>query len=667
MRTPNAGFREGTEARSHRGGARCLLAGARHGAIAWLTFGLLEHLCLSVLPAWRESSLLLVPASRAASLAAMLAGYTLGGAFLGGAAAAGWWSFRRRGGGPPEEAANACVSAAPDLATATIVLVWIPHLFGSLAFSRSAYLCLAVAGLLAAALGVRLSGRLPRASRLAAWLVSPAGASASLLVPLVVRDHLHLSVLAQRFGPSASAYKAAAAAAAALALAGLLGLGAAVVRANGRPGAWRGRLAIAAGLAFALVAASVSLDRAALGRIGQGASAAGRAPGGVLLITLDAVRADHLTPYGYSRDTTPNLAAFARRATLYLDARAASDMSLGTHASLFTGKYPSRHGAWVGEGFPIGRPLPASERTLAERLGAAGWARFASVANGYFLNGAYGLSRGFELFDVPAADRVELRWRLRALLRRLSPGGMPVHRSAREVSEVLAEGLAAARRAGRPFFAFANYMEAHDPYAPAPDLRGRFDGYDPALPVRVGPFIGAEGTRRVFDPRERRHLVSLYDSAIATLDRELGRLFDRMRALGVYDGTLIVIMADHGEMLGERGTFGHGAGLVDEVLHIPLIVKFPFQEDGRRVSSAVSQVDVVPTVLEAAGLAAAAGLDGISLRAAEQALGRVVLAESPPDRAVYRAGGIVRERIGAAPAAPDPDAADRLKSLGYVR
>lgn len=665
MRTPKAGFRAGS-ARRQWGGARCLLSGAGHGAVAWLTFGLCEHLCLSVLPAWRESSLLFVPASRAASLAATLAGYTLGGTLLGGAAAAAW-SVSRRGGERPEEAATACTSAAPDLATATIVLVWIPHLLASLAFSRSAYLCLAMSGLLAAALGVRLSGRLPRVSRRAGWLASPAGASACLLVPLVVRDHLHLSVLVQRFGPSASAFKAAAAAAAALALAGLLGLGSAAVRTRARPGAWRARLAIAGALAFALVAASVSLDRAALGRIGQTTPATARAGTGVLLITLDAVRADHLSPYGYSRDTTPNLAAFARRATLYLNARAASDMSLGTHASLFTGKYPSRHGAWVGEAFPIGRPLPASERTLAERLGRAGWARFASVANGYFLNGAYGLSRGFELFDVPASDRVELRWRLRALWRRVSPGGVSVHRPAREVNEVLAEGLEAARRSGRPFLAFANYMEAHDPYAPAPDLLGRFDGYDPSLPARVGPFIGAEGARRVFDPRERRHLVSLYDSAIATLDRELGRLFDRMRALGVYDATLIVVMADHGEMLGERGTFGHGAGLVDEVLRIPLIVKFPFQDEGRRVASPVSQVDVVPTVLEAAGLAADPALDGISLRAAEQARGRVVVAESPPDRAVYRAGAIARERIGAVPAAPDPDAADRLKSLGYVR
>lgn len=649
------------------GGDVRLCESALHGALAWLTFGLLEHLCLSVLPAWRESSLLLTPGSRVAALAATLAAYTLGGAVLGGAAAAAWAAAGwRRAARRPE--APAGPHPASDLAAATLVLVWVPHLLVSRSVSRSAYLCLAVAALLAVTLVLRLMDRLPRAGRLASWLATPAAVSACLLVPLVVRDQLHLSMLAERLGASASAFKVVAAAGAALVLVLVLVLGAALRPRPGAHGGWRSRLWAAGAVALVLVAASVSLDREALRRLGgEGRPVSEPHPSGILLITLDAVRADHLTPYGYPRDTTPNLAALARHATVYLEARAASDMSLGTHASLFTGKYPSRHGAWVGGDFPIGRPLRASERTVAERLDAAGWARFASVANGYFLNSAYGLSRGFQVFDVPASDRLELRWRLGALVRLLSNRVVPVHRPAREVNAVLARGLERAHRAGRPFFAFANYMEAHDPYAPDEAFVGRFPGYDPALPARVGPFIGAEGARRVFDPRERRHLVSLYDSAIATLDRELGRLFDRMRALGVYDGALIVVMADHGEMLGEHGIFGHGAGLVDEVLRIPLIVKFPFQAAGRRVVAPVSQVDVLPTVLEAAGLPPDPSLDGLSLRAAERALERSVLAESPPERVVYRAGAGVRERIPAVREALDPDSVDRLKSLGYVR
>jgi arylsulfatase A-like enzyme len=627
--------------------------GLLHGALAWLTFGLIEHLCLSVLPAWRESSLLLLPGSRAATLGWTLGTYVIGGALL---AAAVTVVVARPG------------RMAPDVATATLVVAWMPHVLEARGSSRSAYLSLALAGLLAAALAVRLLGRLPRLTGLTTWLTAPAGASACLVVPLVFRDQLHLSTLAGRLGPSAAAFKMAAAAGGSLLVVLLLVAGGGMTRPHdGRP-AWRPRLLTAAALALALVVASMVLDRTALARLREGAAFSTTSPArGVLLVTLDAVRADHLTPYGYSRDTSPNLAALARQATLYLDARAASDMSLGTHASLFTGKYPSRHGAWAGGDFPIGRPLSASERTMAERVGAAGWVRFAAVANGYFLNAAYGLSRGFQLFDVPVSDRLELRWRAGTLVRSLSQRGPTVHRPAREVSGVLVEGFDAARRAGRPFLAFANYMEAHDPYAPDPDLVGRFPGYDRALPARVGAFIGAGGARRVFDPRERRHLVSLYDSAIATLDRELGLLFDRMRALGLYEGALIVVMADHGEMLGERGVFGHGAGLVDEVLRIPLIVKFPFQAEGRRVTAPVSQVDLLPTVLEMAGLPPDPALDGMSLQAAERAIERAVLAEAPPQRAVHRAGVTVLERIPATPGSLDPASVDRLKSLGYVR
>ncbi len=642
---------------------RAVGTGVLHGALAWLTFGLLEHLCLSVLPAWRESSLLLAPPNRALALAATLAAYALAGGLLGGVATGGAaWLGLRRG-----DAAFAG-RAAPDLATSTLVLAWGAHLVAARGFSRSAYLGLAVAALLAALLTVRLAGRLPRVGRLGAWLTTPAAASVCLLVPLVFRDQLHLSRLAERVGPSAAAFKAVAAAGGATLLVVLLLLAGAAWRRSDARRPWRSRLLTAATLAFVLVAAGAILDRRALGRIGEGErmSAPTRASG-VLLITLDAVRADHLTPYGYAYDTSPNLASLAAHSTLYLDARATSDMSLGTHASLFTGKYPSRHGAWVGGDFPVGRPLPASERTLAERLGSAGWARFASVANGYFLNAAYGLSRGFQVFDVPVRDRLELRWRLVALARRLSNRAPGVHRPARDVNAVLGEGFEAARAAGRPFFAFANYMDAHDPYAPDPWFVGRFPGYDPSFPPRVGSFVGAEGTRRVFDPRERRHLVSLYDSAIATLDRELGRLFDRMRSLGLYDGALIVVTADHGEMLGERGVFGHGAGLVDEVLRIPLIVKYPFQEEGRRVAAPVSQVDVLPTVLEIAGLPRDTALDGMTLGDAERARERAVLAESPPGRVVYRHGSAVPERVPAAAGAIDPASLDRLKSLGYVR
>lgn len=641
-----------------------------HGAVAWMTFGLLEHLCLSVLPAWRESSLLLVPWSRAVALGLTLAGYGVAGALLGAAAGAAARLLSRMGGGPSVQ------DPAGDAATATLVLAWIVHLAMARGFSRSAYLGLAVAGLLVTALAARRRWRHGRVPRVTRWLVSPSGTSLCLLAPLVFRDRLHLAALGEHLGTSAGVFKAGVAAAGTLLLVLLLVAGA-LVRRGGARQTLRARVAVLSVLALAVAASSALLDHAALSRLKRtGAppvtpqdSTSHPRPTGFLLLTLDAVRADHLSVYGYPLDTSPNLASLARHATVYENAWAASDMSLGSHASLFTGKYPGRHGAWAGEGFPVGRPLPASERTLAERAAEAGCVRFAAAANGYFLNAAYGLSRGFQLFDVPQADRLELRTRLDLAAHRFAGRGAAVHRRAREVNAVLAKGLDAARSANRPFLAFANYMEAHDPYAPDRRFLGRFPGYDPLLPPRAERFIGPAGSRRIVDPRERRHLVSLYDSAIATLDHELGLLFERMRAMGLYDGALIVVTADHGEMLGERGIFGHGAGLMDEVLRIPLIVKFPFQREARRVAVPVSQVDLVPTLLDLFGLPLDPGLDGISLLGVEQAGERELRAESPPERAVFRGGSTVLERVPAGPAPPplDPEALDRLKSLGYVR
>ena len=646
-----------------RAAYRAVAGGLTHGVLAWLTFGLFEFLCLSALPAWRESSLLLTPADRVADLAATLAGYGLAGAVLGGVAGGAAALLGRVRHAEPSVAPGRLA----DLASVTLVGAWIAHLAETRDLSRSAYLGLAVAGLLLAALAVRIVSARAAWQQRTAWLATPAGLSVCLLAPLVARDQLHLSALAQRVGQAAPALKAGAAAGGTLALVVAL-LAGASLRGRRRSGSlWAPRLWAAAALVLLTLGLGWALDARAIRRLraGPAVAAPGRARG-VLLVSLDAVRADHLSVYGYPCNTSPALATFARHATVYLDARATSDGSLGSHASLFTGKYPSRHGAWVGGDFPFGRPLAAAETTLAERLGEAGWTRFGAVANAYFLNRTYGLSRGFQLFDVPAGDRLELRSRLRTVV----PGrGGRVHRSAREVNAVLAVALEAARAGQRPFLALASYMEAHTPYAPDPDFVGRFPGFDPSLPVRFGSFIGAEGARPVFGARESRHLVSLYDSAIASLDRGLGRLFETMRALGLYDETLIIVVADHGEMLGETGVFGHGAGLVEQVLRVPLIVKYPFQREGRRVSAPVSQVDVMPTVLEVLGLPPAPGIDGMSLREAEHAEGRVVLSEAPPERLAHDGRSSSRKRAPAAdrPAPIDGATLDRLKSLGYVR
>jgi len=458
-----------------------------------------------------------------------------------------------------------------------------------------------------------------------------------LLAPIALRDSLHLTWLISRLGPRAAGFKMAVSA---LVTAAVIAVLAYLGRATLRLG-WSARrirvvqVAALPAVAAVVLAVAWGSDVLVLSRLREPRPGVpGGGATGVLVITMDSVRADHLSTYGYRRDTTPGLRALLSHATLFRRAVAASDMSLGTHASLFTGKYPGRHGAYEAPGYPAGRPLGAGQRTMAEQLSAAGYASFGAAANPYFLNAVYGVTRGFTLFDVQPNDRLEMQSRMRRLAARLFGGGFSVHRRARELNAVLLAGVDAARAGGRPFFAFANYMEAHAPYTADPSLVGAFPGYDPAARIDGTAFLG-RGSRPVFGQRDRRHLISQYDAAIATLDRELTRLFAALRERDVYDGMLIVVTADHGEMLGERGAFGHGTGLTEEVLRVPLIVKFPWQREGRVVERRVSQVDVLPTIVEVLGLGPEPGLDGRSLLEAAVDPGRVVVAESPPARALY--------------------------------
>jgi arylsulfatase A-like enzyme len=317
----------------------------------------------------------------------------------------------------------------------------------------------------------------------------------------------------------------------------------------------------------------------------------------VLLLVMDTTRADRCSVTGYERPTTPRLDEFAKDGVVFDDLWSPANWTGPAHASLFTGASPLVHGFTGGSrGFlDLRRPV------LAERFAAAGYDT-ACFSNNEFVAPEYGLTRGFarvvpmyhEALDYPTA---------------------------RQTHERAAQWAEDAAHAGRPFFLFVNDMEPHQPYTPLPDEERLFLRGDPSREeVMAARAVSSHETVAIdlglahLDARRRDILSDLYDAEIRTLDGEIGRLLDRLRADGLLDSTLVVIVGDHGELLGDHGLLGHSTSLYRQVLHVPLVLRHPaWFSGGRVVKDVVRLEDVAPTLLEVCGLAAIEGIDGLSL------------------------------------------------------
>ncbi len=300
-----------------------------------------------------------------------------------------------------------------------------------------------------------------------------------------------------------------------------------------------------------------------------------QAPSGtnLILISIDCLRADHVGAYGYRRPTTPNLDAFARESTLFRDAMAVSSYTLPTHASMLTGLPPSFHGATQR------RRISRSVESLPELLSSAGYG-VQGVVSAPFLAPVYGFADGFDTYKLSSARAAGL---------------------VDKALELLDEG------AGFPRFLFLHLFDAHHPYSPPGEYIERFGGRTAdisKLHAKIQKGIVPASDAIVEQAR------SLYDGEIAYVDHELGRFFEELRKRGLYDSSLVVVTADHGEAFLEHGHWehgrpwrGNGPGLYQELLHVPLLVKRPGQREGEVVEGLVSQTDIFATFLEAAGSA----------------------------------------------------------------
>ena len=402
------------------------------------------------------------------------------------------------------------------------------------------------------------------------------------------------------------------------------------------------QLSIAAMAIILAVVTAFALDSAGVpARIWSSAARPSNRPN-VVLIVMDTTRADHLSVYGYERDTTPRLRELAADAMVYTRALAASDHTLSSHSSLFTGLYPSSHGAHPpdptarGVRTTAGYALSNDHRTLAELLSQAGYYTTAFVANYAFVTGAYNLNQGFDAFGTrfercaapaPLAFIDPARGSRTLSLRAYET----TYQNAAEMNaDVLPTTRTLARR-NHPFFLFVNYMDAHAPYTPPPPFDTRFPGRG----LRIGRddfqlLRDAVLTQQqALSPADRAHLISQYDGSIAFLDSEIGHVIDELKRLGAYDETLLIVTADHGEAFGERQLMEHGTSLYQDQVHVPLIVKMPGSKTVGTRHDTVSLIDVLPTVLTTVGLQVPRGVEGRNLLERPDPT-RIVLSESYP-------------------------------------
>ena len=331
----------------------------------------------------------------------------------------------------------------------------------------------------------------------------------------------------------------------------------------------------------------------------------------VLLIVLDTVRADRLSCQGYGRGTTPNLDRIAARGIRFERARSAAPWTLPSHASLFTGRWPHELSAGM-EG-----PLDGAAPTLAEYLASRGYATAGFAGNLNYATAETGLARGFARFEDHEIHPGAVL-HASALVDRFRP--TTDRKTAVEVDDGLLAWLDGVP-ADRPFFAFANYFDVHNPYVPPAWHAGRF-GLRPesADDDRVID-RWLEIDRRALPPRQLTLASAAYDACLAGLDAELGRLFDALERRGRLDDTLIVVTSDHGEHFGEHGLHGHASSLYGPEIHVPLIV-VPPSGRGRSRAAAVGVVprwvslrDLAATVVDAAGVGQGSPFPGRSLAA----------------------------------------------------
>ncbi|MBN1223582.1 MAG: sulfatase [Candidatus Aminicenantes bacterium] len=306
----------------------------------------------------------------------------------------------------------------------------------------------------------------------------------------------------------------------------------------------------------------------------------GKCDRNIILISVDTLRADHLGCYGYDRETSPHIDSLASDSALFRNVYASSPWTLPSHVAMLTSLHGVHHQVYQDN-----EKMDPELVTLADLLRNNHFSCSAFVGGG-FVSGVYGFTKGFDAY-------------------REGDGGVFSQKSAEILYRIVEEWLD--QNAGdKNFFLFLHTYQPHDPYACPEPYRSMF------LPVDakcrhlnlLGYLGGKPNIFKALSEEERQNVISLYDSEIRYTDETLiGPLIRKLKDMGLYDKTMIVFTSDHGEEFYDHSSWGHGHQLYDESLKVPLIIKFSDSKyRAQKADRVVSLVDVMPTILEEAGI-----------------------------------------------------------------
>jgi len=372
-------------------------------------------------------------------------------------------------------------------------------------------------------------------------------------------------------------------------------------------------------------------------------------PPNIVLVVLDTARADAVEAVRRARPDGA-LATLASEGVVYTNATATAPWTLPSHGSIFTGQYPSKHGAHGEHKY-----LPGDRPSLPEVLRSAGY-ETVGFTNNAWITGEFGFARGFEelrkIWQYVDADTNFGEMALTAsgldlfggTLRAIASGNPLVNVlnavygkwfyrrhdfGAARTNELVKTWLTDRQRSD-PFFLFLNYLEPHLPYDPTAELATNWlpegETYDRVTEIDQDPWPVVAGQRRL-EPRDAAALEGLHRAEIAYLDRQLATLFETLRNHTTWDDTVVVVCADHGENIGDHGLMDHQFSLHETVLRVPLLVSGGTFDGGRSVTEPVQLVDLFPTLLSVANMEEPPTSQGLSFHPMDSTDRETVIAE----------------------------------------
>ncbi|MEK6775293.1 MAG: sulfatase [bacterium] len=302
-------------------------------------------------------------------------------------------------------------------------------------------------------------------------------------------------------------------------------------------------------------------------------NAADHPPENLIIVLVDALRPDHLGVYGYKRNTSPHINEFASTAMVLDNAISQSGWTAPAIAAMFTSNYPA---------MSSNMGIKEGDRTLAQRLRENNFQTGAFVTNP-LLKRSLGYDKGFDSYNLLLNEDARPKWLRAPLL----------------VDAALQ--WVGARNRNKPFFLYLHFMDVHDPYWPPPpynrEYGKKYEG--PVNGIMVTYMQRMKERKPLYlSGEDLDHLIDLYDGGIAYFDEQFGRLIQGLKTAGVFQNSIIVFTADHGDEFMEHGGVTHGQSVFDELIHVPLIVSGGVKRSGSRYSGLVEMIDLAPTLME---------------------------------------------------------------------